>query len=286
LLRRGESCVLDVTLIREEDLGAEFVHIPRGPSILGGDPEAFYPEPRREAGLDDFLIARRELSPEEYFQFLNDPQMQVEVESRSSHPYENLLPVDPNNGGRRLWSRFEGEHAAYAYLLSEPSVRGVSRLAAERYVAWLNDREQRAGGRRRFALPSADELEKAARGADGRLFPWGNRFDWSLASTWRSNESGATREQGFPTDCSPYGVYDLAGGLAEFTRTDEDPPDKQRDEPARIECRIKGGSWFDDLEPYFHIAGHTRERTRDPHLRVGFRVVAYPAGKEAQAEGR
>lgn len=128
-------------------------------------------------------------------------------------------------------------------------------------------------------MPSSDELEKAARGVDGRLFPWGNRFDWSLVSSYRSNGDGANRSLQFSTDASPYDVRNLAGALAEFTRTDEMPPEgvDVGDSRQFLEARVKGGSWFDDLEPYFRIGGHTRERLDEPHMRVGFRVVAYPA---------
>ena len=134
------------------------------------------------------------------------------------------------------------------------------------------------GGRRTFKVPTADELEKAERGADGRLFPWGNTFDFSLASTYRSSEDKASRSLHYATDQSPYGVRDLAGSLAELTRTDELPPraDPQFESPRYMECRIKGGSAFDDLEPYFHSSGHLRERNYQGSERAGFRLVAYP----------
>src|SRR6185503_9650549 len=94
----------------------------------------------------------------------------------------------------------------------------VSKLAAERYARWMTSKERSRGARWTFELPSADEFEKAARGADGRLFPWGSTFDWSLTCTHASNSRHSDRLKPFATDCSPYGVLDLAGSLAEWTR--------------------------------------------------------------------
>jgi hypothetical protein len=42
------------------------------------------------------------------------------------------------------------------------------------------------------------------------------------------------------------------------------------------DARVKGGSGFDDLEPHFHLGGHTRERKSEASYRIGFRLVAYP----------
>jgi len=145
----------------------------------------------------------------------------------------------------------------------------------------MNERERSRGGRRVFDLPSCEEIERAARGADGRLFPWGNRFDWSLTCTYRSSYTKTDRTLHFPTDCSPFGVRDLAGSLAEITRDEESPWDDviSQSPPRDRECRVKGGSAFDDLEPYFHLAGYTVERKKDPSYRMGLRLVAYPRGR-------
>jgi len=72
-------------------------------------------------------------------------------------------------------------------------------------------------------------------------------------------------------------VRDLAGNLSEWTRSDALPPgeDPFTIQIDNLDCLVKGGSGFDDLEPFFHLGGQTRERKKDGSPRVGFRLVAY-----------
>jgi formylglycine-generating enzyme required for sulfatase activity len=62
-------------------------------------------------------------------------------------------------------------------------------------------------------LPSNEEWEKAARGTDGRIFPWGN--DWDELKCC-NNESKTSPVGSFPTGVSPYGIYDMAGNVWEW----------------------------------------------------------------------
>ena len=93
-----------------------------------------------------------------------------------------------------------------------------------------------------------------------------------------STDTQSNRCLDFPTDSSPYDVRNLAGNVAELTRTDELGPgeDPAKAKTENLDYRVKGGSGFDDLEPFFHMGGHTRERKRDSSHRIGFRLAAYP----------
>jgi serine/threonine-protein kinase len=108
----------------------------------------------------------------------------------------------------------------------------VSCEDAEAYCAWLSIKTGRE-----HRLPDEAEWEKAARGADGRLFPWGDHWEPAFCHMGISRPGPPGRGPGgaFPTDVSPYGVVDLAGGVTEWTRTWLDEGATQR--------VVKGGNW-------------------------------------------
>ena len=124
-------------------------------------------------------------------------------------------------------------------------VVGVSWYEARAYCQWL--REETGG---LYRLPMEAEWEKAARGTDGRLYPWGDEFE-----AWRCNTraSGLKRTvavgQHSPAGESPYGCAEMGGNASEWTLSEYrqypyDGDDGRNEEEGEGERVIRGGAWY------------------------------------------
>jgi len=193
--------------------------------------------PKREVFLKSYLIDKNEVTNLEYYQF---------VRSTGHHPPRNWYGNKPQSEQLDLPVLF------------------VSQADAAAYAKWAGKR-----------LPTEAEWEKAARGTDGRIFPWGNTFDPLKASLAESDARliqgglwhvySANSVKVAPADVSPFGVHDMAGNVREWTATIS-PKKKSM-------ALIKGGSWVD-----LSITARAANRVFVPkdaisHL-IGFRCVA------------
>jgi formylglycine-generating enzyme required for sulfatase activity len=119
-------------------------------------------------------------------------------------------------------------------LLSHP-VTWINRAQAKQFAKWAGKR-----------LPTEQEWEKAARGTDGRTFPWGNQWDPN-ACQWNPDPTqppiGTAPVFAHASGASPYGVFDMVGNVCEWCEDGPDPWDGY----------LKGGSWVNseiiDLRP-------------------------------------
>jgi len=167
--------------------------------------------------------------------------------------------------------------------LDNHPVVGVSWYEAVAYCNWLT---KTAPEKHKFRLPTEAEWEKAARGTDGRKWPWGNDFEWWNANTLASEINRTTAVGLFPKSPSPFDAFDMAGNVWEWCSSqwgsDLKTPsfkypyrvDDGREEPNNADLRVmRGGSWN---VPEKHAQCATRNRNY-PHNRnndVGFRVAA------------
>ena len=155
-------------------------------------------------------------------------------------------------------------------------VRYVNWDDAIAYCKWLSEKSGLL-----VTLPTEAEWEKAARGTDGRIYPWGNEFDKDKCNTSESGINNTTPVGKYsPTGDSPYGCADMAGNVWEWTRSIFMPyPYKADDGRESLEDFgyrvVRGGSW--DLNRVVARASHRYNYY--PDLRdanFGFRLVVRP----------
>ena len=223
LLVRGAHHEASITLFSPSAIGDGFVHVARGTVTLGGDPEAYDPIPRQEVMVDDFAIAEFPVTLRDYCAFLDhlqrvDPTM---AKKRAPHDPEGTVGLLVRLGKDGAWAPdptiMEGEARKLfppedGHLWRVP-VLMIDWFDAVAFAAFASARDGCA-----YRLPTEAEWEKAARGTDGRFYPWGDRFDPTFCHMRESRPFLQQPEPrgSFATDVSPYGVRDMAGGMREW----------------------------------------------------------------------
>jgi len=263
--------VAGATRVREKD-GAVMVFVPAGEFLMGSlESEQDWEQPQHTVHVDDFWIDRTEVTNEQYRRCVDAGACQA-----------------PTNAEDDL---FNG---------ADKPVVGVSWYDARAYCKWLGEATDQE-----YRLPTEAEWEKAARGTDGREYPWGDVFDGSKLNFCDVNcafggEEPSWKDRGaddghqytapvgsYPAGASPYGVLDMAGNVYEWTqsrwgpgvgksdfRYPYDPNDGREDLEAEGLRALRGGSWGDWQKlcrSAFRLGFPATNR--DDYL-GGFRVVA------------
>jgi serine/threonine-protein kinase len=270
----GEEEPYVVELPREGELGPDDVLVPGGYCYVGGDPLATDNLPRQRVWIDGFVVRRFPVTNAEYLEFLNDLVDQGrDAEAVACCPL--LL-----GGSEQL--RFERDAAGRF----EPGPEGPGQVwqpgcpvvlvdwyAASAYTKWLSERTGEG-----WRLPNEFEREKAVRGADGRIFPWGDETEATFACVVESFARNPRRVPvgDYPGDESPYGVRGLAGNSRDWCenvwRRDGPPLRHGRLYTSRIQpddsefMMVKGGGWGSPMS-------FSRSATRfgaSPKNRYGF----------------
>jgi hypothetical protein len=156
----------------------------------------------QQASLEEFWIDTYQVTNAQYLRFIEA--------TGATHP-----ATWPNG----IFPRDKGDHP----------VTGVSWEEAAAYAAWAGKR-----------LPTAIEWEKAARGTDGRRYPWGNEFDPQRCNVSQSGKGSTAPVGQFSGDVSPYGVYDMAGNVQEWAADAVKPRGLGS---TKIKRAVKGASW-------------------------------------------
>lgn len=196
---------------------APMVEIPAGEFLFGSDeqPEA---SPPQKVNLPAFSIDVYEVTNAQFAAFVAATGYRTTAEQ----------------AGEPSWRDYFGAGK------EEHPVVKVSWYDAEAYCTWAGKR-----------LPIEQEWEKAARGTDGRRYPWGNDFDPEKANGMEAGYRRTLPVGSLPAGASPYGVMDMAGNVAEWTADwyKAYPGSTYRDQYMGEKFRItRGGGWFSDKE--------------------------------------
>ena len=191
--------------------GKEMIYIPAGAFLYGDNKESITTEA--------FYIDKYPVTNAEYALFINDGG--YSKRDCWSEDGWNFI-VKEKIKEPRVWRDSEWNKDNHP-------VVGVCWYEASAYAKWAGKR-----------LPTEIEWEKAARGTDGRKYPWGDqKLDKNLLN-FNKNEKGTTPVDKYEAGKSPYGVYDMAGNVWEWTSSFYD---KKRDRYV-----LRGGSCYNDIE--------------------------------------
>ncbi len=253
----------------------DMVPIPAGWFLMGSDKKvdrlAYFTElPQRKVYLDAYAIDKYEVTTVQFLKF---------VLATDRSPL-----ID--------W-RYDGGN--FQESMASHPVMHVSWFDADAYCRWAGKR-----------LPTEAEWEKAARGEDGRIYPWGNQpAGLSRSNFGRSGLSGPVRDRPerlmlyppiisvdkYDNALSPYGLYQMVGNVAEWVADwyDKDyyksAPDKNPKGPEKGTQRaFRGGGWIDST-PTVRAA---QRNGGDPDTKMnwlGFRCARDAQGTPAQPAG-
>jgi formylglycine-generating enzyme required for sulfatase activity len=288
LLAPGEKIHLPpLDLPEASAVPAGFVYVPPGRFLVGSaDPEelrrsAVNADPLHEAHTGGFLVARAEVTFADWLRYLRAlPSTERARELVSAHSHRGQIELHELVDGtfeltsgvnRTRVTVREGEKIHYdgrARRADQDWLRlpvgAVSLHQAERYLAWLDHSATVPGAR----LCDEHEWERAARGADDRLFPHGDTLDPDEANFDETygrvgHAFGPDEVGAHPATESPFGLMDASGNIFEWTRSLR----------AKDEALIRGGAWYYD-RPEAWIPTRTLVEAGIHDVMIGLRVCA------------
>jgi formylglycine-generating enzyme required for sulfatase activity len=213
------------------------------------------PDIRQHVHLPAFAIAKTPVTNEQYAAYLQDT----------------------GHDRPRRWRSDKGPRGKESF-----PVVFVTWHDAVAYCRWLAEASQKP-----FRLPTEAEWEKAARGTNGRAYPWGNRWEEGRCNTVEAELNGITAVDAYPRGASPYGLLDMAGNVWEWTaslwgsdwyRADYgypyDASDGREDPKAGDDiCRVLRGGSFAYAGAFARCAYRYKHFPQNSSDGIGFRVA-------------
>jgi gamma-glutamyl hercynylcysteine S-oxide synthase len=267
---------------------AGMVTVPEGTWTIGRDDAARDQRPAHAVTLRAFRIDSTEVTNAAFAEYLNALSLEVGADFAAGEAA--TVGLSPEI----LALLAEGPEGSGAYpiiALDDPQARiGVSggRFVPSRGYADHPVTETTWAGARAYCLwrgadlPSEAQWEAAARGADDRLYPWGDAAP-DRSRAFVSNRTGETAAVGGrPEGAGPFGTLDMAGSLAEWTLSLKqaypyDGRDGREDPSLPGERVTRGGDYLYDAEPETLTVSHRNGFSSAPergHRHIGFRCAA------------
>jgi formylglycine-generating enzyme len=311
-------------LFSEPSVNIELKKIPPGEFIMGSDKDKIARPPMKVTITYNYSISKFEITNEQ-FAVVFDWAMAgglIRIKDGDLYdPVRDILFVGISSAMERgyqfgLWLR-DGKLEPVAGREKHPVV-GVTWYGAAAFCNFLGRMEQReevynlkdfscAWTKKGYRLPTEAEWEYAARGGDGRLYPWGNETDNSYCNSLFNNDpfenhdydraegwNGPTDPVGFyngelhgdfqtKDNASPFGVYDMAGNVQEWTwdylpqykdKSRKDPRDSNYGDSFSMAGRwCKGGSWL-QLDTLCNAYSRFSNNCDQAYSYVGIRLAA------------
>lgn len=213
------------------------VYVTGGEFLMGRDDGGEYERPQHQAAVSPFFIDRFEVTCEEYKKFIDETGHRFPSEwSRGNYP--------------SAWAR--------------RPVTGVDWDDVNAYAKWAGKR-----------LPTEQEWEFAARGADSRLYPWGNEWKAKAANADTASHKHVDRVGVHSAGPSPFGAHDMAGNVWEWTASDLAAyPGGALPGQAPGEMKvIRGGSWRENRDKVTTAFRKGLPPRGGEYDNVGFRCV-------------
>ncbi|MHB8629946.1 MAG: formylglycine-generating enzyme family protein [Aggregatilineales bacterium] len=239
-----------------------------GAFTMGGDPESYeiddkgYPieNKARPAQVSDFQMSQYPVTYKQFHAFID-----AEDGYRNPKWWEGLHA----DGLKQQKLRPRGPHEQQFEFWNHPR-DSVSWYQAMAFCHWLS-----AKFGFEVRLPTEEEWERAARGTDGRFYPYGNEFDPAKGNTAETGIGQTSAVGMFPEGVSPYGVLDMSGNVMEWTLTGY--TSRMSNKLDSSEARgVRGGFWNDGSR-WSRAASRRGISPNVPDFRdgaFGFRLVA------------
>jgi len=306
-IRRNTSGYWEVVLQN----GLSMVYIPKGSFAMGSGKFAYFKlnprkgvirsqglsvdvseMPQHQVELDAFFLGKFEITNQQYVDFLNNVYSKLLIQRAYaeywvSSAYRKLLRITFSMDSKIRYKESRSNGKRF-YVLSDYEAHPVVYITwagAQEYCKWLS---QKYG--LKFRLPTEAEWEKAARGIDKRVFPWGNHiahYNERYFANFLQKEGIMDKYQqtahvgSFSNGVSPFGIFDMAGNVSEwvldwfqrdFYKLSPKKNPKRVSNALNVNGITRGGSYESS---FFELrcTARTRKQREGCYPEVGFRIA-------------